>query len=97
MVKDVPRFLDLFLGILVLGVEAPEQTPQLYLHFDGLDGERISLEGAFDGDVVSGVGDEGVGIGDLVDFVADDEDGGGASLDALGGAVGAIRDALKTP
>jgi hypothetical protein len=69
-------------------------TPQLYLHFDRLDGERISLEGAFDGDVVSGVGDEGVGVGDLVDLVANDEDGGGASLDALGSAVGAIFVAL---
>jgi hypothetical protein len=60
------------------------------LHFDGSDGEGISLKGAFDDDVMSGVRDEGVGIGDLVDLVADDEYWGGASLDAFGGTVGAV-------
>lgn len=35
MVKDVTRFLDLFLRIPVLGVEAPGQTPQLYLRPGG--------------------------------------------------------------
>jgi hypothetical protein len=66
--------------------------PQLHLY--GFDGEGVSLDGAFDGNLVSGVGNEGFRVGDLVDLVAYDEDGGGATLDALGGAVGGVGHAL---
>src|SRR5258708_9688498 len=60
------------------------------LHLYGFDGEGVSLDGGLNGDVVSGVGDEGFWIADFVDLVADDEDGGRASLDALGGTVSGV-------